>query len=97
MATLPTVIHQPTESRLVSMEFAALLASGETLSAVSSVTADKTTIPALTIGTPAVSGTKATFRISGGDAGTLYKVTALVTTSAGNTLEGEGNIQCEDL
>lgn len=94
---IPTVIKQPSESRLYVMEFAAMLGSGEALSSVVSVTIDKVTLSPLTKSGEAVSGTSLTFRLAGGLAGTKYKVTGIVTTSAGNTLEGEGIVQCEDI
>lgn len=94
---IPTVIKQPSESRLYTMEFAALLGSGETLSTVVSVLVDKVTSPVLAVSATAVSGTQLTFRLASGLAGTRYKVTGIVTTSAGNTIEGEGIIQCEDI
>lgn len=79
------------------MDFSALLASGETLTGAGTATVDKTTAPVLTLGAASVSGSIAQFRISGGVANTEYKVTLVVTTSAGNTLEGEGIVQCKDL
>lgn len=95
--SIPTVTKQPNESRLYTMEFSALLGSGETLSTVVSVAIDKVTIPPLTKADEAVSGTQLTFRLAGGKAGTKYKVTGLVTTSGANTIEGEGIVQVEDL
>ena len=94
---IPTVIKQPSESRLYTMEFAALLGSGETLSTVVSVTVDKATTPVLAISGQVVSGSQLQFRLAGGLNGTKYKVTGVVTTSAGNTLEGEGIVQLEDI
>lgn len=93
--SLPSLIKQPAESRLFSMDFSALLASGETISSVSSVTA----LPSgLTLVNPAVAaGTRAQQRISGGTDKVAYKVTIRVVTSAGNTLEGEGILQVRDL
>lgn len=96
MAT-PTVIKQPTESRLFSMEFAALLGAGETLVGITSVTITPTTASPLTSSGNALSGTQAQFRLTAGLTNTRYKVTVIVTTSLGNTLEGEGYCQVEDL
>lgn len=79
------------------MDFSALLASGETITSVVSVVKDKTTAPDLVIGAPAFSGSVAQFRLSVGKADTKYKVTVIVGTSAGNTLEGEGIVQLEDI
>lgn len=91
----PTLTKQPAESRLFEMDFAAMLATGETLSSVSSVTA----APAgLTLtGAASASGTSAFQRIEGGTAGVTYRVTFVVVTSNGNTLEGEGNLAVRDL
>lgn len=93
----PTVIKQPSESRLYTMEFAALLGVGESLSTVVSVVVDKVTVPVLSVANTAVSGSTLTFRLAAGLGGTRYKVTGIVTTSAGNTLEGEGIVQVEDI
>lgn len=89
-----TLVKQPAESRLFSMDFSPLLASGETLASVVSVTG----LPVgLTIGAASYSGQVASARISGGTTGTRYKITFLVTTSAGNTVESEGVLQVKDL
>lgn len=90
-----TLIKQPSESRLYTMEFAANLASGETLTSVSSVTASPSGLDLSA--TPSVSGTKAQQRIASGTAGVQYKVTFVVVTSAGNTLEGEGYLTVRQL
>lgn len=89
-----TLIKQPAESRLYSMDFSNLLAPGETLSSVTSVTAD---VAGLTLGSPTCSGVFAYSQISSGTADVRYKVTFVVVTSAGNTLEGEGTLQVKDL
>lgn len=92
---IPTLIKQPTESRLYTMEFASNMEESETITAVSSVTA---TPSGLTLsGGAGFNGTRATQRISGGVAGTRYKVTFVVTTSNGNTLEGEGYLRVTEL
>lgn len=94
----PTLIKQPSESRLYTMDFAANCAVGETISSVTSFAADTPTgATALTVGGASCSGTTASARISGGTDGKQYKVTVLVLTSAGNTLEGEGILQVRDL
>lgn len=95
--SIPTVIKQPSESRLYTMDFSAVLAAGETILSVSSVTIDKTTVPALSVSGIVFSGTLAQFRLAAGLGGTRYKATVVVVTSASNTLEGEGFIQCEDI
>ena len=82
---------QPSESFLYDMEFAARLAGDDTLSAVSSITVSpSSTSPALVVGSGAVSGTRAQFRVSAGKAETRYKFTVVATTVDGDTVEGEG-------
>lgn len=97
MTSVPSVIKQPTESRLYTMDFSGVMAPGETILSITSVTVDKTTVPALSISGQVFSGVLAQFRLAAGQAGTRYKVTVIVVTSAGNTLEGEGFVQCEDI
>jgi len=93
----PSAVKQPAESRLFAMDFTALLGVGETLAGVTSVTALPAS-PALTLsGAATYSGAFASQRILGGTAGVRYKVTFVVTTSASNTLEGEGILQVKDL
>lgn len=82
------------ESRLCTMDFSALLARGETITAVASVSADLHTTPALLIGVATFSAGLVQFRVGGGLQDSRYKLTVFVTTSAGNTLDGEGYLQC---
>lgn len=86
---IPILEKQPSESLLYDMDFVGRMEDDVTLTAVVSVTGAPT---GLTIGSASYSGTRAQFRISGGTAGTKYKLTVVVTTSDGNTLEGEGNL-----
>ena len=95
MSFAPSLIKQPAESRLYTMDFSALLASDETISSVTSVTDDSS--DDLTLGSPTYSNTTASVRISGGTSGKTWKVTFVVATSAGNTLEGEGLLSVRDL
>lgn len=89
-----TRVKQPAESRLFSMDFTADLSPAEVL-----VTASCTAAPTgLTLTGPASVNSKvAQQRIAGGTAGTRYKVTFVVTTSLGNTLEAEGYLLVKDL
>jgi hypothetical protein len=89
-----TLVHQPTESRLYNFEFAALLSTGETISSVTSVTPSPAS--GITVGSPAISGTKVQVRVSGATA-VYYKLTAIIVTSASNTLETEGILRVVDL
>lgn len=94
---IPSCTKQPSESRLYSMDFSALLADGETISGVTSVVVDKITLSPIVLGTASFSGVLAQVRISGGLGGTIYKVTFVVTTSLSNVLEGEGLVNVEDI
>lgn len=95
---METLVKQPAESRAFTMDFSALLASGETLTAVSTVTiAPVTASPLTASGVATVSGASAQQRLTGGLAGTKYKVTFVVTTSLSNILEGEGYLNVKDV
>jgi hypothetical protein len=88
-------VKQPSESRLYNMDFDELLEeTGETIATVESIVASKT---GLTLGPPAISGSKVQFRISGGMANNSYIITVKVTTSLGNTLEGEGLLKVREI
>lgn len=91
--SIETLKKQPSESRLYTMDFSANLTTSETLASVTSVTAD---VSGLTIGTPVLGSRSAQVRISGGTADVVYKVTWIVVTSAGNTLEAEGYLRIEN-
>tara|TARA_Y100000310_G_scaffold143540_1_gene142898 strand:- start:36 stop:347 length:312 start_codon:yes stop_codon:yes gene_type:complete len=69
------------------------LGTGETVSTVVSTTVSPSGGGSdVLVDSTAVSGTKAQLTLSGGVAGTTYKVEAKVTTSGGQTLEGAGII-----
>ncbi len=84
---------QPTESDLFDIDFSPKLATGDTVTGVTSVT---TAQAGLTIGAPALSTPLVQVRISGGTDGILYKITALVTTANGNTLETDVFLRVEE-
>jgi len=93
--SVQTLIKQPGESRLFSMDFSGLLAVGEDIATIDSVTAD---IAGLTFpGGSLIAGTFAQFRVEDGVSGIRYKITVVVTTTQGNVLEGEGILQVKDL
>lgn len=50
---------------------------------------------AMLVGSPIVAGSIAKHRIEGGFAGVLYRVSAVVVTSAGNTLEAMAPLRVE--
>ena len=90
---------QPAEQRKFSIEFNNLLATSETLSSVTSVTAEKIvgstsdlTIQTIQVASSPVSSKNSmiTFWVSGGTTGNTYKIEAIVVTSDSATLEGDG-------
>lgn len=88
-----TLCKQPSESWLYDMDFSPRLQLAETLTGITSVTADQA---GLTLGSPIFSGKTGQVRISGGTAGLTYKLTWLATTDLGNTVEAEGFLFVED-
>ncbi len=84
---------QPTESRLYDIDFTSRLATGDTITAVTSVS---TAQAGLTIGAPTFTTTAAQARISSGTTLVLYKITAIVTTVGGDTLELDIYLRVED-
>ena len=97
--SVPSLTKQPAESRMFTMDFSGLLSPGETITGVTSVTYEEADGDAtLTLsGAPTYSGVFASQRIAAGTANKVYKVTFLVTTSGGNTVEGEGLLQVREL
>lgn len=72
------------------------MVASETILTIVSVVATPAS-PVLTVGSSAISGQKVQVRLSGGTDGTTYKVTIKITTSNSNTIEGDGELQVEDL
>ena len=94
--TAPEIlIKQPSEVVTFSMDFTNLLASGETLSSVTSVTPTPT---GPTISGEVVNGaaTGVDFSISGGTDGASYRIEATVVTSASNTRICDGILKVKD-
>ena len=85
---------QPAESRLYDLDFGGLMRTGETISAVSSVTS---TPSGLTVGATSISGQTVQVRLSSGTTATEYLITCRVTTSVSDTLELEGRLWVEDV
>lgn len=88
-----TLIKTPGEDLVYAFEFAELLETGETISAVVSVTGAPT---GLTVGSPSVSGTTVRVRISSGSAGIRYCLKCTITTSLSNTRIGAGKLEVVD-
>ena len=94
------LLKQPQDSRLYAMDFAALLGS-DTIASVQSITAEAEGrvggAASLTVGAPTVNGTKVEVRIDGGSHGENYKITVVIQTTGGDTLEGDGWLYVRDL
>lgn len=75
---------QPSESKVLYIEFANELESGDSLSAITSVTEST---GGITITSTSISGTKVAGTYAGGTDGTTYTIEAIVTTANGETLE----------
>ena len=84
---------QPGEARLYDIDFAPLLASGDTIASVTSVT---TAQVGLTIALPSFASPLVQVRISSGTDGTLYKITAIIVTTDGDTLETDVFLRLEE-
>ncbi len=80
-----TVLYkQPSESKVFYIEFEDQLVSGDSLSAITSVTE---ATGGLTIASTSISGTKVCGTYSSGVDGTTYHIVAIVTTANGETIE----------
>ncbi len=83
----------PGESRRYDFDFDPKLFPADTVDAVTSVIG----VPAgLTIGGASIASPKIQSRISSGVDGTLYVITAIVTTAGGDTLELVARLRVED-
>lgn len=96
-----TLYKQPSERRQYTMDFANLLATGETIEDASPapiVTSEKINGDSsdLTIETPTVSGSYVQFWISGGTKNTRYRIEVKIETSGTQTLEGDGILVVKD-
>lgn len=96
-----TAEKQPSERRQFTMDFAAKMSTLETIVASSPapvITSEKICGSAtdLTIETPTISGQTLIMWISGGATGERYRIEAVITTSTGAILEGDGIMSIGD-
>jgi hypothetical protein len=94
-----TLCKQPSEKRKFEMRFGNLLATGETLTSIDSVTAEKVGKGASDLtfsGEVIETDNKVTFWIEDGTHGSRYRVEVTVQTSGGATLEGDGILKVSD-
>lgn len=88
------LLKQPTEYFPVYMDFSSLLDTGETISSITSVTADPT---GLTISDEAIdSDGKIKFWVADGEDGIKYRITAIIVTSLTKIFEGDGLLKVKD-
>lgn len=87
---------QPSESDLFDIDFAPKLATGDTVDTIVSTVVSPVTVPVLTVAGGVISSPKVQHRISAGLDGTLYKITEIVTTTNGNTLETDVFLRVEE-
>ncbi len=87
------LIKQPSESRLYDIDFSPLLATDDTINAVTSVTGSPS---GLTIGGASISSPKIQVRISSGAHRVLYKISSIITTTGGDTLETDSFLRVMD-
>lgn len=94
-----TLSKQPQEVRKYMMDFSNKLASGESISSISSVSSEKLGGGAtdLSITSEALTGTTGvSMIIASGSTGGRYKIEVIVTTDASQTLEGDGYLHVSD-
>lgn len=81
------------EKLAVGMDFGPWMTSGDTISTINDVTTDECAdASAITITNEVISGTNVNFFVDGGTAGIRYTVIVNITTSAGETLIGDGQL-----
>lgn len=96
--TAPEVlVKQPSEVRQYTMDFANLLATGESISSpVITDTLRGGGVSDLTVYNESVSGSNVVFWVSGGTDNNTYRIEIVVTTSNSQTLEGDGLLSVRD-
>lgn len=87
-----THVKDPDANLPYEWDWSVWLSDGETITGTV-ITAD----PGITVGAPAEALGVVTVRISGGTAGTTYKVACRITTSGGNITEQTKKIRVRDL
>lgn len=90
---MSVLIKQPSESKVYAIDFANLLDTGDSIDTVTSV---ESTPAGPTIFDKAKSGTEVRFTVADGTDGVFYTLEAIVETTNGETLEGEGYLYVTD-
>lgn len=95
MGEVKHLTKQPNESKLYSFSFDGQLRTADTIASVTSIAASPT--GELTIGAASHDSDKiAQARISGGVDETTYRLTCIVVTTLGDTLEIDGDLYVYD-
>jgi len=97
-----TLVKQPRESIFYDMRFSNILKSTEVINNIQLlegvvVKSTNASPQDITITSSSIFSNYIRFKISGGTAGTLYRVTALVDTDQNNTFEGDGLLEVKNL
>lgn len=102
--TLQTTEKQIAEAVIVQFDFSPDMAEAETLSSVTSIVSanqgdvgGSSNVTISNIALSSVSTKIAQCLVSGGTVGERYKLTAIVVTSAGQTLEADGYMRVRNL
>lgn len=101
MTTPQATQKQVAEAVIVQFDFSAAMALSETITSVAFVTSENQNLVGgssnLTTGSNSAAGAIAQSLVSGGTDLEKYKLTCIVTTSAGQTLETEGFMWVRDV
>jgi hypothetical protein len=90
-----TVLEKrPAASRLYDFDFAPQMGESDTITSITSITANPATV--ITLGTPTASGKLAQIRLGAGTDGVMYLLTAVVVTNTGDILQTEGYLFVRD-
>ena len=99
------LVKQPSETRKFGMEFNNLLGTSETITTITSVSAEKIdgSVSDLTLSSSGIESSTVssknslvTFWIAGGTTGNTYKLEVLAVTSSSAILEGDGILYVTD-
>ena len=85
---------QPSETRLMTMDFSASMSAGEVIASIDSIT---TAPPGITFGTETMGTKSVSVLISSGINKKKYKIQIIVTTSLGQILENEGYLLIKEI
>ena len=88
---------QPSESRLMTMEFDNKMSKTELILTMDSVTSTPSGVGAPTFDAGTVKSQSVDIMISGGTTDKKYKITMIVTTDAGQVIENEGYLKVREV